>query len=68
MSELKWVCNAKGGWAPLPPLKSQRNYATLKVGRGVRHVSKLTKKRFNQFYFIPAKQYSASLMGQMCFC
>lgn len=35
MSEQKWVCNAKGGWAPFPPLKSQRNYAILKLGTRV---------------------------------
>lgn len=40
MSEQKWVCNAKGGWAPFPPLKSQRNYAIVKLGTRVWHVFK----------------------------
>lgn len=71
MSELKWVCSAKGGWAPLPPL-SHKEIMQPYSGEGTPTISKLSsweeeKKRFTEFLFIPAKPSSALLRATEMF-
>lgn len=70
MSELKWVCSAKGGWAPLPPL-SHKEIMQPYSGEGTPTISKLSsweekKKGSQSSCLFPPSQVVRYFVPQKC--